>query len=47
MMSIGMMRDSLYFVQSGDNWLPTFTAPSTGAYFQVNFGRSPPATRTS
>ncbi len=38
MMAAGMMRDSLYFIISGDNWLPTFTAP-TGAQvgFQVPF----------
>jgi hypothetical protein len=38
MLAAGMMRDSLYFIQSGDDWLPTFTAPvapTTG--FQVNF----------
>jgi hypothetical protein len=38
MMAAGMMRDSLYFVVSGDNWLPTFTAPSGSTVgFQVNF----------
>lgn len=38
MMAAGMMRDSLYFIQSGDNWLPTFTAPSGSTVgFQVPF----------
>lgn len=38
MMAAGMMRDSLYFVQSGDNWLPTFTAPAaTTPQIQINF----------
>lgn len=38
MMAAGMMRDSLYFIQSGDNWLPTFTAPTgTTVGFQVPF----------
>jgi hypothetical protein len=39
MMTAGMMRDSLYLVQSGDDWLPTFTAPDnlTTFGFQVNF----------
>jgi hypothetical protein len=38
MMSAGMMRDQLYFIQSGDNWLPTFTAPTgTQVGFQVAF----------
>ena len=38
MMAAGMMRDSLYFLQSGDNWLPTFTAPSGSQVgFQVPF----------
>lgn len=38
MMSAGMFRDSLYFVQAGDNWLPQFAAP-TGSQigFQVPF----------
>lgn len=35
MMAAGMMRDSLYYIQSGENWLPTFD--SSGAAFQVNF----------
>ncbi len=39
MMTAGMMRDSLYFIVSGDNWLPTFTAPTgTQVGFQVPFG---------
>lgn len=29
-MAAGMMRDSLYFIMSGDNWLPSFTAPTAG-----------------
>jgi hypothetical protein len=38
MMAAGMMRDSLYFIVSGDNWLPTFTAPTgTTIGFQVPF----------
>lgn len=37
-MAAGMMRDSLYFINSGDNWLPTFTAPTgTTIGFQVPF----------
>lgn len=39
MMAAGMLRDSLYFINAGDNWLPTFTAPSgTQTGFQVPFG---------
>src|SRR5215472_8434386 len=38
MMAAGMMRDSLYFIQSGDNWLPNFNAPTgTQVGFQVPF----------
>ena len=38
MMAAGMMRDSLYFIIQGDNWLPTFTAPTgTQVGFQVPF----------
>lgn len=39
MMAAGMMRDSLYLQYSGDNWLPTFTAPNntTTFGFQINF----------
>ncbi len=38
MMAAGMMRDSLYAVQSGDSWLPSFTAPTgTTVGFQVPF----------
>ncbi len=38
MMAAGMMRDSLYFIESGDNWLPSFTAPTgTQTGFQVDF----------
>lgn len=38
MIAAGMMRDSLYFINSGDDWLPSFTAASAGqAGFQVNF----------
>lgn len=38
MMSVGMLRDSLYFIQQGDNWLPSFTAPTgTQVGFQVPF----------
>lgn len=37
-MAAGMMRDSLWFINYGDNWLPSFTAP-TGSQvgFQVAF----------
>jgi hypothetical protein len=35
MMAAGMARDSLYFSISGDDWYPTFTAPTIGQ--QVNF----------
>ena len=38
MLAAGMMRDSLYFIIQGDNWLPTFTAPTgTTVGFQVPF----------
>jgi hypothetical protein len=38
MMTAGFMRDSLYFIVSGDNWLPTFTAPVAPTVgFQVSF----------
>jgi hypothetical protein len=38
MMAAGMMRDSLYFIVQGDNWLPTFTAPVAPTVgFQVPF----------
>lgn len=38
MMAAGMLRDSLYFIQSGDNWLPTFTAPVAPTVgFQIPF----------
>ncbi len=37
MMSAGMMRNSLYLIMQGDNWLPSFTAPSSGPYIQINF----------
>ena len=38
MMAAGMMRDSLYFIVQGDNWMPTFTAPTgTQVGFQVPF----------
>jgi hypothetical protein len=38
MLAAGMMRDSLYFIVQGDNWLPTFTAPTgTQVGFQVPF----------
>jgi hypothetical protein len=44
-MSAGMMRDSLYFVNVGDDWYVSFTAPGVGntlwptnaLYFQVSF----------
>jgi hypothetical protein len=32
----GMIQDSLYFQQQGDNWVPQLTVPS-GFYFQVPF----------
>ncbi len=39
MMAAGMLRDSLYFIVSGENWLPTFTAPTGSVVgFQVPFG---------
>ncbi len=39
MMAAGMLRDSLYFIRSGDDRLPTFTAPGAGVDgYQVNFG---------
>lgn len=34
-MTVGMLRDSLYFFQDGDDWYPSFT--SSSALFQVNF----------
>lgn len=39
MLSVGMLRDSLYFYQVGDSWYPTFTQPTTTGvpYVQVNF----------
>ncbi len=38
MLAAGMMRDSLYFIVTGDNWMPSFTAPTgTQVGFQVNF----------
>lgn len=38
MLSAAMMRDSLYFIMSGDNWLPSFSAPTgTQIGFQVAF----------
>lgn len=38
MMAAGLLRDSLYFYQQGDNWLPTFTAPVAPTVgFQVSF----------
>ncbi len=38
MMAAGMMRDSLYMIQQGENWLPSFTAPTgTQIGFQVPF----------
>ena len=38
MLAAGMLRNSLYVIQSGDNWLPSFTAP-TGSQigFQCDF----------
>lgn len=33
--AVGMLRDSLYFYQDGDDWHPTYT--STSALYQVNF----------
>lgn len=43
MLSAGMMRDQLYFIVvpgvGGDDWLPSFTAPTAGQIgFQVSFG---------
>ncbi len=38
MMAAGMLRDSLYVINEGDNWLPTFTAPTgTQVGFQIPF----------
>ena len=38
MMAAGMMRDSLYFIQSGSTYRLSFTAPAAGEFgFQVNF----------
>jgi hypothetical protein len=37
LMSSGMMQDNLYFLQSGDNWLPVLGAPATGVAFQLSF----------
>jgi hypothetical protein len=45
MLAAGMMRDSLYFIPSytttggsqSENWLPSFTAPTSGPFFQCNF----------
>jgi hypothetical protein len=37
LMSTGMLQDSLWFVQSGDNWLPQLSDPGTGVRFQVPF----------
>ncbi len=37
-MAAGMMRDSLWFIQQGDNWLPQFAAPTgTQVGFNVPF----------
>lgn len=38
LMAAGMMRDSLYVIQNGQDWLPSFT-PATGTQFgfQINF----------
>jgi hypothetical protein len=38
-LAAGMMRDSLYAIQTGDDWFPQFTAP-TGSQigFQIPFG---------
>jgi hypothetical protein len=38
LMAAGMMRNSLYMISSGDNWLPSFAAPTGTQYgFQVDF----------
>jgi hypothetical protein len=38
LMAAGMMRDSLYVIQSGETWLPSFTAPTgTQVGFQISF----------
>lgn len=38
MMAAGMMRDSLYAIIQGDNWLPSFNAPTgTQVGFQIPF----------
>ena len=38
MMAAGMMRNSLYFIVQGDNWLPSFTPPTATQFgFQLNF----------
>lgn len=35
-MTVGMLRDSLYFQASGDDWFPSYT--STSAVFQISSG---------
>lgn len=39
MLAVGMLRDSLYFYQVGDNWYPSFTVPASSAtpYVQLNY----------
>lgn len=38
MIAAGMLRDSLYFIVTGDDWMPSFTAPTgTQVGFQVNY----------
>lgn len=38
LMAAGMMRDSLYIIMSGQDWIPSFTVPSGSTpYFQINF----------
>ena len=36
-MAAGMMRDDLWFLQSGDNWLAQLGQPTSGLFFQVPF----------
>lgn len=37
LMATGMLQDSLYFQQQGDNWIPQIGQPSSGVWFQIPF----------
>jgi hypothetical protein len=38
MLSAGMIRDSMYLIQSGEQWVPSFTAPTSSQVgFQITF----------